>query len=634
MAAPTRLTLPTQPHPTPPAAPVERVGQSRWPGQSALAFVVALLVYLVVLAVVQPMTVGDEPHYLVYAYTLVHDHRVNLAPTYASGVTRQFSAGPLSADHQAYDYLGNGALISVHNLGLPLLIAPVLARTNSVLAVRVELALIGALTAWQLFLLLQESGLAAPGLVWLAFGATAFSLPFLTFTNQIFPDGPAAFLTVFAARMLLSRARSPRRLYLAAVAAATLPWLHVRFLILAAGILLAATYQLGRRWSWRRALPALGIGLGSLALMAVAFSAWYGSPLPTAPYQAAAYGGHANLGLPGLPQVYFYGLGQILSPENGWLPFAPVQWISLAGLALFARRRPSAAAWALVVFGGYLVVSTDASGIGDSLPGRYLVPLVPLAALTLATALQALKPLRILAAGLLVVTAGISVAAVVNAADLYPRGEAQSTGATILPVAASLQGVWPDFQSAGILTSFVLTPIQTHQLVGKLIPSSGSDGSADARAYAAPGPASVGFLAYGRYLPLAAGIYRADFVLAAVGPSSPSPVATLDVRAPPGQILASASLTRAAFRADGVERTFTLTFTLPEPAAVEPRVYDDGQASIWLDRITVAPIHVAPRPDPSYPGWPVSLAWLLGTAAAGGVLWRLDRRQGSANRAR
>ena len=101
-----------------------------------LAFGLALLVYLTAALIMHPVPTGDEPHYLLYAYTLAHTGSVDLREAYASGAVSLLYPGDLSPDGHAYDYQHDGSLISVHGIGLPILIAPVLYLTNSALAVR------------------------------------------------------------------------------------------------------------------------------------------------------------------------------------------------------------------------------------------------------------------------------------------------------------------------------------------------------------------------------------------------------------------------------------------------------------------------------------------------------------------
>ncbi|HEX5416054.1 MAG TPA: hypothetical protein VFZ25_10340 [Chloroflexota bacterium] len=586
-----------------------------------LAFGLALLVYLTAALIMRPVPTGDEPHYLLYADTLAQTGKVDLRQSYASGSARQFSPDGLSPDGHAFDYRDDGRLISVHGVGLPVLIAPVIYLTDSTLAVRLEMVVFSALAASQLFLLLRESGVAGPRDTWLAFGATALSMPFLVYANQIYPDVPAALLVVYAARVVVARQPSTTNLLLAALAAAALPWLHVRYLVLTAGCGLAVLVRFRQRSAVGAALLAGGLMLASLGLLAVAFAAWYGSPLPTAPY-AAAYDGNADLSPPSLPDLYFFGLGAFLDPESGWLPFAPVQVLGIIGLAVWARRFPRTAVWALVFVGGYLLITTRANGVGQSFPARYFIPVVLLVALPLALALRLSRLIRFAFAGLLIVSIAIDGMAVLHYRDLYPRSNTAPAGRTVLPIAANLQSLWPRFQAPDLPTGFRVTPDQLPRRTGRLTTIAHPGQPPAVVAYAAPGRDPVGFLSYGPYAVLQAGSYRANFMLAAAGQQTTQSVVILDVRAVNGRILARTELHLADFPPDRTNGTFAVPFTLADPETVETRVYYAGQTAVWLGAITVTPVAVVPSPADSYPDWPISLAWvslIIGGSLA--LLW-------------
>jgi len=588
-----------------------------------LAFGLALLVYLSAAFIMHPVPTGDEPHYLLFAYTLAHTGSVDLRETYADEAARSFYPESLSPDGHAFDYQQDGRLISVHGIGLPVLIAPILYLTSSALAVRLEIVVISALTASQLFLLLRETGMAGPRYTWLAFAATALSMPFLVYSNQIYPDVPAALLVVFGTRIVASRRPGTLGLLLAALAAAVLPWLHVRYLVLSAGLTLAVLIRFLRRPSLGGAFLAGGLLLASLLLMAVAFAAWYGSPLPTAPYEAA-YQGNARLSPPSPASLYFFGLGELLDPESGWLPFAPVQLIGLVGLAIWARRFPRSALWAIVFLGGYLLVTTRANGVGQSFPARYLIPFVLLVAVPLVLALRVNRPIRYAFAGLLVLTLAIDGMAVLHYQDLYPRSNTLPTGRTVLPITASLQNLWPTFQAPNLPADFQVTPEQTPRRVGQIIATT-TDGQPPARvAYAAPGQDPPGYLSYGPYALLRAGQYRADFTLAAAGQQPTESVAILDVLVVRDKVLTRSELHLADFPPDQTNATFSLPFTLTEPGTVEVRVYYQGKAAVWLSEITVTPVAVEPAVPASYPDWPISLTWIVGVTVAALALLRVE----------
>src|SRR5205814_135520 len=62
--------------------------------------------------------------YLIYSWSLLHDHDVDLRNNYADASLVQRLYGHPETDPHAYDYRRDGRLVSDHQIGLPLLITP------------------------------------------------------------------------------------------------------------------------------------------------------------------------------------------------------------------------------------------------------------------------------------------------------------------------------------------------------------------------------------------------------------------------------------------------------------------------------------------------------------------------------
>ena len=145
-------------------------------------------------------------------------------------------------------------------------------------------------------------------------------------------------------------------------------------------------------------------------------------------------------------------------------------------------------------------------------------------------------------------------------------------------------------------------------------------------AYAAPVQDSPGYLSYGPYRLLQAGLYRASFTLAATGSLPSDAVAVLDVRVVPDKELVHTELRLADFPVKQTNATFTIPFTLAEPGTVETRVYYQGHAKVWLSEIAVTPVTVAPAAPTTYPDWPISLVWVVGLTAAALAMLRTESK--------
>ncbi len=580
-----------------------------------LPFVIAVVVYFGAFFIMDPSTTGDEPHYLIYTNSLVHDRDFDLRNNYEDGdvVGRFYASSEIDAHGRFRP--DDGRWLPWHNIGLPILLSPVLYLHESVLAARVLFIVLSALLAHQIFRLLQDSNIAGPRLLWPVWAAVAFSLPLLTFSNQIYPEIPAALLLVFGARVTLAKGSSKRSLFVACLAAAALPWLHIRFLPFTAGLALGIAYRLleghtswsGLKTSWPRLLLLSPIPVSGL-LLAFTFNSWFGSPLP--PSQADTWTWSS---------LYKSGLGILLSPSFGWLPFAPVHWLGIVGLVALARIYRPATALALLSVAAYLFIIGFPAERGGNFAARYLVSLTPFVGIPLLLVVKTSRAARVLFVGLLGLSLTIGVIAIGHYTDLYPRGPG-----TALPLARELQEAWPMFPTTRDPTGFRLLPENAPRLVGKLVVESGADKPATSRvAYASPASDPPGFLSYGPYKALRAGTYLARFNIAASGDQAADQIATLDIFAGQDRLLAKKELRLLDLPASGEYVTVEVPFETPDSSyPVEARVHYTGKGEVWLKSIEV----VATDPNrgaEDFPSWPRSLLWVVGTAfVAFLVPWR------------
>src|SRR5436190_2110979 len=112
--------------------------------------VVSLVVYLALALWMtqQWKPLGDEPHYLLAAHSLVFDHDFDLANNYAEKDFSVFTHGDTLDPH--VKLLPGGAQILNHDLGLPFAIAIPYAIGGR-LGVELFLAICAALLAWQIW---------------------------------------------------------------------------------------------------------------------------------------------------------------------------------------------------------------------------------------------------------------------------------------------------------------------------------------------------------------------------------------------------------------------------------------------------------------------------------------------------
>jgi len=175
-----------------------------------------------------------------------------------------------------------------------------------------------------------------------------------------------------------ARLRGSRLVALVA-AVSLLPWLNVRYAVLAVLVLLYVL--LGRP---ARSASGVLVACGALAAMALAAYHWllYGFFDPR-----RVYGARPELALSQLPE----GLpGLLFDQEFGLLAYAPVLVLAAPGLVLFVRARARAGllSFALIASVALLAGSWHMWRGGFNPPARFLVPIVPLLAVGLACGLR------------------------------------------------------------------------------------------------------------------------------------------------------------------------------------------------------------------------------------------------------
>ena len=342
--------------------------------------------------------IGDEPHYLIITQSLLGDGDLRIENNHRDN------------DYLAYiddhrldpDFLRRGTdgqIYSVHAPGLPALTAPAFlafghAGVVSFLAV---LAALGTGLAWWLAYLVTAS---APG-AWFGWAAVSLTAPFFFHAFAVFPDAPAATLTLVGIWGLIAaggRERKPPELrghrtdetgapplpswrwMLHGAALALLPWLHARYAAPAAMIGAALVLRLAPgEGGLRRVTALLAVPVANAAAWFGFFFAIYGSFNPAAPY-----GGYTQSSLGQVPS----GLaGLLFDQQFGLVSNAPVYLLVLPGLVMLARdgRRRLAGELVLSVLPYLVLVGAYRMWWGGaSAPARFAVPSLLVLAVPLA----------------------------------------------------------------------------------------------------------------------------------------------------------------------------------------------------------------------------------------------------------
>jgi ankyrin repeat protein len=337
---------------------------------------------------------GDAPHYLAVSHSIAHDLDLDLRNQYgpqADYVFRVEQAG-------RHAEVGRGGrLYPTEGLGFSVLMTPVFAIADAVAAALPESFLqrvrwnrhrcardlisflMSLLYAWTAVLALRctsrlrgSQGSAIPL-------ALAFLTPPALFVSILaLPEVPAALLCAW----FLAEQTSPRRrISRAVVPLALLPWLHLRFLLLAiAGLVWLWRTEWASTGPRRAGMAPLAVPLASLGLVA-GTKLWMFGSLASVSSAGGALSGIAD---------WAAGLARLLFDlDTGLLWVAPLWVLALAGIGALRRTQPGYAAFAGTAFVGlWIMDGLYGTWRAPGPPGRFLVPLVPVLVPLLAEGLR------------------------------------------------------------------------------------------------------------------------------------------------------------------------------------------------------------------------------------------------------
>ena len=339
---------------------------------------------------------GDEPHYLVIADSLRGDADIKIENNHRARQYLEYFSGELKPDYLRRG--ANGQIYSIHAPGLPALFLPAYAFFGYAGAVTLLALLSAAASALAWRLCFELTG-GRPGAAWFGWAVAALPAPVLFHASSIYPDGAGAILVLTGAAALMHAERlTVRRALLHGAALALLPWLHTRFVLLAAALAVCVLARLATATA-ARARPTravtIPVAAAFLAVPAASAAAWfmffyvvYGTPDPRAPYGTYTQSelAHIGSGLTGL----------LFDQQFGLMTNAPIYLTAVCGLGwtIFCKPRAWAADAAgtatrrfaievtCVVVPYMLAVAMYRMWWGGwSAPARFLTPILPLLAL-------------------------------------------------------------------------------------------------------------------------------------------------------------------------------------------------------------------------------------------------------------
>ncbi|RLC82982.1 MAG: hypothetical protein DRJ03_18190 [Chloroflexi bacterium] len=354
---------------------------------------------------------GDEPQYLLIAHSLAYDGDIDLANNFEHCDYRTYFSHELdpAVDHQAIDFLGNGVILSKHDIGLPLLIAPFYRIAGRVGVVIFQ----NIVTAWTIALCFKwvyrhVGRWAVAMFVCLGIG---FSIPTLPFSAQVYPETVAALFILLELYQLdpLQRSKvSNLRLAGYSAVASFLPWLSIKYVVVSAVLAIAGVYLLlgdsRRRQLWS-IVSFVAPALFFVLLWIYIRIRFYGTLSPVTQYADFQFS---------FAFIYQHALGMLMDQEHGLLPYSPMYVLAPVGLVIMwrARQRFMALliAMTFVVFFG-LIASWHCWWGGWCFPARFLTVVLPILALPIAYVFDVVSrrgwlstPLLFLAIGLILIS--------------------------------------------------------------------------------------------------------------------------------------------------------------------------------------------------------------------------------------
>lgn len=408
---------------------------------------------------------GDEPHYLLITQSLVQDHDYYLQNNLANETYLSFFPYNLSQSREQFVMDGNGNLLSIHGIGLSLLlIVPFL--LGGAAGARLFIGLVAALAICLLYVLLERSGISRKT-SFAAVMLAAVCSPLLFYSFSIYTEMVALAIVLATALLFLDLLRgagsSPARYLIVGLLLAFLPWLGVKYAVLAVSSLVIAGYFYWKNKLDLRKLSCLAAPVVlSLGLFGLFLLYHFGSLDPGLIYNGLndTYGMSTikqqnPLSPTGLYQAPLSLLYRFFDQSQGLVFYAPAYLFFLVGLGvLIGRRRvrdlkPLALLTALTVPYLFMYMTTNSYG-GYCPPSRTIIPLLPLILWLTAIGLEYLldKKQVLLLVPAIAASLALATFLLLNPTIIYDHNLLDFTGTSLL----NLSGLFPDQSPGAVVT--------------------------------------------------------------------------------------------------------------------------------------------------------------------------------------
>lgn len=319
---------------------------------------------------------GDEPHYIVFAESLLLDHDLDVSNNYVSSNLRSFE---FIDRHIPHPIPPQQVQYSWHSIGLPILGIPSMLLSRALLAwfppkdsnwitvkntFSFSMMILAAFFAVFLFGFFRTVNIDE-NVAWCGALLVSITPPLLSYGFLFFTELPAAFMIIY----LYSRWKVAAPLHWTdSLLIGFLPWLHMRYALVAVVLALLLLY---RGYIARGRIFFYGMFIAMMwAVIAIIDTHMWSGLSPEKTMVSAATLGTS------VPAMFF-------DRAFGLFVMAPIYLCAFAGLYYYGRENKSEA-WVIGLIALALVLPVSGFPIwwaGWSPPPRYLTPLVPFLAL-------------------------------------------------------------------------------------------------------------------------------------------------------------------------------------------------------------------------------------------------------------
>lgn len=318
--------------------------------------------------IVNPPATGDEPHYLIMDYSLLHDHDLSLANNYDHHTPLGLTPNP-PFSYQGWPHVEArfaNKQYSAHGHGLPLILLPGF--------------LLGQATGAMLEMVLIATGVVVLTWVWtkqvtknrklsyVAAGLLAACYFFNTQSGSIYPDLLIAALSLIALITIDRYYRNPHFRLLTSIVLGFLVIVHLKAILITVPALLVLCFKV---WRTERRLPwaAIAIVVAFIAYYFLTLHQWFGV------WSLSQVEGGQSFGASPLHNAS----AMLFDVNRGLLVYNPIFLLLFVGLPLWLKQRAESLIITLVILLptiGALCMIPNWNG-SASPTGRYLMEFLP-----------------------------------------------------------------------------------------------------------------------------------------------------------------------------------------------------------------------------------------------------------------